>query len=109
MMKLRIAKGVGLLILMATMIGGPVRVSHAQDGGGVTLADLAGKFASRGGGFFTACRNADSTAPEDCATAPNVVPFNFHHGSLRDSLCCWKYMLSRDPHERSSFRYEVPG
>ena len=86
MMKLRIATGVGLLLFMATMIGGPVRVSHAQDGGGgVTLASLAGQFAARGGGFFTRCVNADSTAPEDCATAPNVVPFNFHPGSLRDS------------------------
>ena len=35
MVKLRIATGVGLLLFMATMIGGPVRVSHAQDGGAV--------------------------------------------------------------------------
>ena len=36
MMKLRIATGLGLVLLMATMIGGPVRVSQAQDdqGGG---------------------------------------------------------------------------
>jgi hypothetical protein len=54
MMKLRIATGLGLLF-MATMIGSPVRVSPAQanEGGGVTLASLAGNFASRGGGFST--------------------------------------------------------
>jgi hypothetical protein len=87
MMKLRIATGLGLVLFMATMIGGPVRVSHAQDDGGVTLADLAGKFAGRGGGFETLCFNAGFTALEDCATAPHVVPFNitqiFH--STRDA------------------------
>jgi len=57
MMK-RIATGLGLLLFMATMIGGPVRMSHAQDDEGVTLASLAGNFAGRGGGFFTACLNA---------------------------------------------------
>ena len=42
LMKLRIATGLGLVLFMATMIGGPVRVSQAQDNqGGVTLADLA--------------------------------------------------------------------
>jgi len=59
LMKLRIATGLGLLLIMATMIRGPVRVSQAQDDqGGVTLASLAGNFAGRGGGFFTACLNA---------------------------------------------------
>ena len=77
MMKLRIATGLGLVLFMATMIGGPVRVSQAQDdGGGVTLADLAGKFSARGSGFLTLCRNATLTAPQDCATAPNLVPVN---------------------------------
>jgi hypothetical protein len=76
MMKLRIVTGLGLVLFMATMIGGPVRVSHAQDDGGVTLASLAGKFAARGGGFETVCFNTLFTALEDCATAPHIVPFN---------------------------------
>ena len=61
MMKLRIATGLWLVLFMATMIGGPVRVSHAQDDGGVTLASLAGKFAARGSGFFTLCFNLGFT------------------------------------------------
>ncbi len=74
MMKLRIAIGLGLVIFMATMIGGPVRVSQAQDDeGGVTLASLAGNYAGRGSGFFTLCFNTGFTAPEDCATAPHQV------------------------------------
>src|SRR5713226_2103288 len=76
LMKLRIATGLGLVLLMATMVGGPVRVSQAQDDQGVTLASLAGNFAGRGSGFFTRCFNAGFTAPEDCATAPHQVPFN---------------------------------
>ncbi len=78
LMKLRLATGLGLLILMATMIGGAVRVSHAQDDqGGITLANLAGKFAARGSGSLTLCFNAGHTALQDCATAPIVVPYNF--------------------------------
>src|SRR5713101_816959 len=78
MMKLHIATGLGLVLFMATMIGGPVRVSHAQDDGGVTLADLAGKFSGRGGGFETFCFNATLTALADCASVPQkqLVPFN---------------------------------
>src|SRR5712692_9821126 len=78
MMKLRIATGLGLVLFMATMIGGPVRVSNAQDDqGGVTLASLAGKFSARGSGFFTLCFNAGFTALVDCASAPpHVLPFN---------------------------------
>jgi len=76
MMKLRIATGLGLVLFMATMIGGPVRVSQAQDDGGVTLASLAGNYAGRGSGFFTLCFNTGFTALEDCATAPHQVPFN---------------------------------
>jgi hypothetical protein len=92
LLKLRIATGLGLLILMATMIGGPVRVSQAQDDEGVTLADLAGNSAGRGSGFFTRCFNAGFTAPEDCATAPNQVPFNqtgiFHRtGDAAGNFC----------------------
>src|SRR5260370_7310793 len=75
MMKLRIAQGLGLVLVMATMIGS-AKVSQAQDDGGVTLASLAGKFAARGSGFETVCFNTLFTALEDCATAPHVVPFN---------------------------------
>ncbi len=47
MMKLRIATGVGLLLFVAATVGGRVRISQAQAGdGGVTLASLAGNFAS---------------------------------------------------------------
>ena len=77
MMKLRIATGLGLVLFMATMIGGPVRVSNAQDDqGGITPASLAGKFSVRGSGFNTVCFNAGFTALEDCATAPHIVPNN---------------------------------
>jgi hypothetical protein len=75
MTKLRIATGLGLVLLMATMIGGPVGVSPAQ-ADDVTLADLAGRYAARGSGFLTLCRNAGLTGPQDCATAPNLVPIN---------------------------------
>ena len=63
MMKLRIATGLGLVIFMATMIGGPVGVTQAQDDEGVTLASLAGKFAGRGGGFVTICFSPGSVLP----------------------------------------------
>jgi hypothetical protein len=68
MMKLSIAAGLGLLLVMATMIGGPARVSRAQAGdGGVTLASLAGKFETRGSGSFTVCYNESFTEAVDCA------------------------------------------
>src|SRR5260370_16366268 len=79
MMKLRIATGVGLLLFMATMIGGPVRASQVQDdGGGVTLASLPGKFAARAGGFETLCYKAAFTALAPFASGPPAprVPFN---------------------------------
>src|SRR5713226_5946998 len=78
LMKLRIATGLGLVLFMATMIGGPVRVSQAQDNqGGLTLADLAGKFAGRGSGFFTICFSAG--VPISCGSVspvPTPVPYN---------------------------------
>jgi hypothetical protein len=81
MMKLRIATGVGLLLFMATMIGGPVRASQAQDdGGGVTLASLAGKFAGRASGFETLCYNATFTA---LALAPRCRQRNGCHSMLQ--------------------------
>ena len=75
LVKLRIATGLGLLLLMATIVGGPVRVSHAQADDTVTLASLAGNFAGRGGGFFTACLNAGALI--DCSSVspvPTLVP-----------------------------------
>ena len=70
MMKLCIATGLGLLLLMATMIGGPVRMSHAQaHDGGVTLASLAGKFETRTSGSVTVCYNESFTEAVDCASA----------------------------------------
>jgi hypothetical protein len=70
MMKLRIATGVGLLLFMATMIGGPAGMSRAQAGdGGVTLASLAGKFETRAIGSFTLCYNESFTEAVDCASA----------------------------------------
>jgi hypothetical protein len=80
LMKLRIATGLGFLLFMATMIGGPVRVSQAQDDGGITLADLAGNFAGRGSGFFSLCFAAPITAfttVVDCASVgAHPLPFN---------------------------------
>jgi hypothetical protein len=77
MIKLRGATGLGLLLFIATMIGGSVAVSPAQaKEGGDTLASLEGSFAGRGSGSSTICFNATFTAAADCATAPNVVPFN---------------------------------
>ena len=67
-MKLRIATGLGLLLFMATMIGGPVGMSQAGDRG-VTLASLAGNFASRTSGSFTLCYNESFTEAVDCASA----------------------------------------
>jgi len=79
LLKLRIATGLGLLLFMATIIGGPVRVSRAQNvAGGVTLADLAGTFSERGTGFVTYCFNSDFTALTNCASVPQsqLVPLN---------------------------------
>ena len=52
MIKLRMATGLGLLLFMATIGGGPVGMSWAQaNGGSITLANLAGKFETRGSGI----------------------------------------------------------
>ena len=86
MMKLRIATGLGLVLFMATMIGGPVRVSQAQDDEGVTLASLAGNFAGRGGGFVTLCFSPgflnDPSHLLSCSSVspvPTPVPYNETH------------------------------
>jgi hypothetical protein len=74
----RFATGLGLVLFVATVVGGPVRVSRAQDDqGGVTLASLAGRFAARGSGSLTLCFNAGHTALQDCATAPLVGAIQF--------------------------------
>ena len=78
MMKLRIATGVGLFLFMATAACGPVEMNRARtsDGGGVTLASLAGKFASKGSGSYTICFGANLSTV-DCASSPHQeVPFN---------------------------------
>ena len=89
MINLRMATGVGLLLLIAAMACGPVRMSQARaNGGGVTLASLAGKFASKGGGSYTVCftDNGDFFTAVDCASAPHKeVRFNLttvSHGTF---------------------------
>ncbi len=70
MIKLRMATGVGLVLFMATLIGGPVGMSRAQaHDGSVTLASLAGKFETRTSGSFTLCYNESFTEAVDCASA----------------------------------------
>jgi hypothetical protein len=78
MIKLCIATGLGLVLFMATMVGGPVGMSRAQaSDGGVTLASLAGKFSQTGSGFYTVCFTDNFTTPVDCASALHQeVPFN---------------------------------
>ena len=78
MMKLRVATGLGLLLFMATAACGPVEMNRARtsDGGGATLASLAGKFASKGSGSYTICFGANLSTV-DCASSPHQeVPFN---------------------------------
>jgi hypothetical protein len=70
MIKLRIATELGLLILMAAMACGPARMSQARaNGGGITLASLAGKFTSKGSGSYTVCFTDNFTMGVDCASA----------------------------------------
>ena len=78
MIKLCIATGLGLVLFMATMVGGPVGMSRAQaSDGSVTLASLAGKFSQTGSGFYTVCFTDNFTTPVDCASALHQeVPFN---------------------------------
>src|SRR6266851_3943626 len=78
MMKLRIAAGVGLLLFTATMACSRVGMSQPQaNDGGVMLASLAGKFASKGSGSYTLCFGTSLSALVDCASSPHQeVPFN---------------------------------
>jgi hypothetical protein len=102
MIKLRIATGLGLLLLMAAMACGQVRSQAPANGGGVTLASLAGKFETRGSGSYTICLNASLSAPVDCASAPHQeMPFNLtsvSHGS-RDAAgnSCAVTILTNSP------------
>jgi len=76
MIKLRIATGLGLVLFVATMIGGLAGTSRAQgDGGGATLASLAGKFETKGSGSETVCFNQSFTEAVVCASAPHQVQF----------------------------------
>src|ERR1700732_4329451 len=77
MIKLCMAAGLGLLLLTATMACGPVGMSQPQASDrDVTLASLAGKFATRGSGVYTLCFRENFTEEIDCASAPHEeVPF----------------------------------
>src|SRR5713226_6017268 len=76
MIKLRIATGLGLVLFVVTMIGGLAGTSRAQgDGGGATLASLAGKFETKGSGSETVCFNQSFTEAVVCASAPHQVQF----------------------------------
>ena len=94
MMKLRIAIGLGLVLFMATLICGPIGVSHAQDDqGGVTLASLAGKFSGRFSGFFTLCLSAgvpiacSSVSPVPTAVAVNLTEIEQITGDEAGNSC----------------------
>jgi hypothetical protein len=71
MIKLRIATGLGLLLLVTVMACGQVRSQAPANGGGVTLASLAGRFETKGSGSYTLCFNASLSAPVNCASAPH--------------------------------------
>src|SRR5260370_17612508 len=73
MIKLRIATGLGLVLLVAAMACGPVGVSQAQANGGVTLASLAGKFETKGSGSYTVCFTDNFTTAGDCASPRHQV------------------------------------
>ena len=77
MIKLRIATGLGLLLLTAAMACGPVGMSQPQASDrDVTLASLAGKFETRGSGVYTLCYRENFTKEVDCASAPHEeVPY----------------------------------
>ncbi len=111
LMKLRIATGLGLVLLMAAMVGGAVRVSQAQDDQGVTLASLAGKFAGRGSGFFSLCFAAPITAfttVVDCASVgAHPLPFNqtgiFHRTSDAAGNFCGVITVATAPVSGTKF------
>ena len=115
MTKLRNATGFRLLLFMATMIGGLVGISQAQgNGGGVTLASLAGKFMSKGSGVYTVCFNESFTTVVDCASAPHEeVPFNataVAH-NVRDAAgnSCGVVTLTSTPADAAAYGTKFPG
>ena len=77
MIKLRIATGLGLLLLTVAMACGPAGMSQPQASDrDVTLASLAGKFKTRGSGVYTLCYRENFTEEVDCASAPHEeVPY----------------------------------
>jgi hypothetical protein len=100
---------------MATMIGGSVGMTRAQaNGGGVTLANLAGKFASKGTGVYTVCFNESFTTVVDCASAPHEeVPFNFTAvaHNIRDAAgnSCGVSTLTSTPADAAAYGTKFPG
>src|SRR5713101_7898481 len=110
MMKLRIAAGVGLLLITATMACGPVGMSQPQaSDGGVTLASLAGKFASKGSGSYTLCFGTSFSELVDCASSPHQeVPFNVTlvAHNIRDAAGNSCGVTKPGPNRRISLRYQ---
>jgi|SRR6266852_4907140 len=115
MMKLRIAAGVGLLLITATMACGPVGMSQPRaSDGGVTLASLAGKFASKGSVSYTLCFGTSFSALVDCASSPHQeVPFNataVAH-NVRDAAgnSCGVTTLTSTPADAAVYGTKFPG
>jgi hypothetical protein len=115
MTKLRNATGFGLLLFTATMIGGLTGIIQGQgNGGGVTLASLAGKFSQTGSGSYTACFNESFTAVVDCASAPHEeVRFNataVAH-NVRDAAgnSCGVSTLTSTPADAAAYGTKFPG
>jgi hypothetical protein len=115
MTKWRNATGFGLLLFMATVIGGLAGISQAQgNGGGVTLASLAGKFSQTGSGSYTACFNESFTTVVDCASAPHEeVRFNataVAH-NVRDAAgnSCGVTTLTSTPTDAPVYGTKFPG
>jgi hypothetical protein len=115
MTRLRNATGLGLLLFTATMIGGLVGISQAQgNGGGVTLAGLAGKFKTTGSGFYTVCFNESFTTVVDCASSPHEeVRFNataVAH-NIRDAAgnSCGVTTLTSTPTDAAVYGTKFPG
>src|SRR5713226_2291647 len=115
MMKLRIAAGVGLLLITATMACGPVGMSQPQaSDGGVTLASLAGKFASKGSVSYTLCFGTSFSALVDCASSPHQeVPFNVTAvaHNVRDAAgnSCGVTTLTSTPTDAAAYGTQFPG
>ena len=114
MTMLRSATGLGQLLFLATMTGGLVDISQAQGNGGVTLANLAGKFSSKGSVSYTACFNETFTTVVDCASSPHEeVRFNataVAH-NVRDAAgnSCGVSTLTSTPADAAVYGTKFPG